>query len=150
MIKVSSLVGVAVFILITAGCSSTPKIDTVTSESTAVVSDNSADKAGEAQNKTVPVTPPPSKSETQPEKKFEDPYELSRFMGDFKQYHKGDPVPDLYRSQEYTISQWQLRNLPAPSEDSHWTYFGGTYVLITDDQGKILRMFDGDIIYKQP
>lgn len=157
MIKVSSLVGVAVFILITAGCSSTSETKESASEGSAVLSDNTTDKAGvsaaalpavaapaqTASEKTTPTV-------TKPEKKFDDPYELSRFMGDFKQYHAGDIVPELYRSNEYNIGKWQQRNLPAPGDGNHWTYFGGTYVLITDAKGKILRMFEGDIIYKQP
>ncbi|MBT0728898.1 hypothetical protein HGT72_01680 [Rosenbergiella nectarea subsp. apis] len=81
-------------------------------------------------------------------KKFNDPLELASFTGDFKQYQAGDTVPAMYRTAQYTISKWQLRKLPAPSAGSHWTYFGGSYVLITDAEGKILRMFSGEIIYR--
>lgn len=106
------------------------------------------------------VVPPVEQStpETQPSaaptpaapaaKQFSDPYEVASFTGDFKRYQAGDTVPDMYRTAQYTISKWQLRKLPAPTAGSHWTYFGGCYVLITDAEGKILRMFSGEIIYR--
>ena len=48
---------------------------------------------------------------------------------------------------EYNIKGWQQRNLPAPDAGSHWTYMGGNYVLITDTEGKILKVYDGEIFY---
>ncbi|MBT0720009.1 hypothetical protein EFZ10_02590 [Tatumella sp. TA1] len=92
--------------------------------------------------------PAPAKPAEPEAKKFNDPLELASFTGDFRQYQAGDVVPDMYRTAQYTISKWQLRKLPAPSAGSHWTYFGGSYVLITDAEGKILRMFSGEIIYR--
>ena len=53
----------------------------------------------------------------------------------------------MYRTDEYNIKQWQARNLPAPDAGSHWTYMGGNYVLITDAEGKILKVYDGEIFY---
>ncbi|MBT0717412.1 hypothetical protein HGT71_03835 [Rosenbergiella epipactidis] len=95
------------------------------------------------------VEQPAPAAPSEPEaKKFNDPLELASFTGDFKQYQAGDVVPAMYRTAQYTISKWQLRKLPAPSAGSHWTYFGGSYVLITDAEGKILRMFSGEIIYR--
>lgn len=69
-------------------------------------------------------------------------------FGDFRHYKIGDIIPALYRTQTYNISKWQLRKIPAPTAGSHWTYFGGDYVLISDEDGKILRIFSGDIIYR--
>ena len=83
-----------------------------------------------------------------PVKKFADPLERSSVFGDFRHYKIGDIIPPLYRTQNYNISKWQLRKIPAPAADSHWTYFGGDYVLIADADGKILRIFSGDIIYR--
>jgi hypothetical protein len=40
---------------------------------------------------------------------------------------------------EYTIKQWQQRNLPAPDANSHWTYMGGSYVLITEPKAKLSK-----------
>ncbi|PLP27121.1 nickel/cobalt homeostasis protein RcnB, partial [Klebsiella michiganensis] len=28
-----------------------------------------------------------------------------------------------------------------------WTYMGGSYVLITETEGKILKIYDGEIFY---
>ncbi|TPG58246.1 RcnB family protein, partial [Ewingella americana] len=38
--------------------------------------------------------------------------------------------------------------LPAPSADSHWTYIGGSYALITNTDGKILKAESGDIFFQ--
>ncbi|MEH5018267.1 RcnB family protein, partial [Escherichia coli] len=46
-------------------------------------------------------------------------YELSSFIADFKHFKPGDTVPEMYRTDEYNIKQWQLRNLPAPGNDSN-------------------------------
>lgn len=111
----------------------------------------------ESNNQVTPAAPedqtsqPPAPSEpTSPATpaKPTDPLELTSFTGDFKQYQAGDVVPDLYRTAQYNISKWSLRKLPAPSAGSHWTYFGGCYVLISDAEGKISRIFSGDIIYR--
>lgn len=74
-------------------------------------------------------------------------YELKDFNADFTHFNIGDTVPELYRTDEYNIKQWQLRNLPAPDAGSHWTYMGGNYVLITDTEGKVLKAYDGEIFY---
>lgn len=72
-------------------------------------------------------------------------YELSSFIADFKHFKPGDTVPEMYRTDEYNIKQWQLRNLPAPDARTHWTYMGGAYVLISDTDGKIIKAYDGEI-----
>ncbi len=74
-------------------------------------------------------------------------YELQDFIADFTKFKIGDTVPQMYRTDEYNIKQWQLRNLPAPDAGSHWTYMGGNYVLITDAEGKVLKVYDGEIFY---
>ena len=74
-------------------------------------------------------------------------YEIQEFIADFTRFHIGDTVPDLYRTEEYNIKQWQLRNLPAPDTGSHWTYMGENYVLIGDADGKIMKAYDGEIFY---
>lgn len=58
----------------------------------------------------------------------------------------------MYRTDEYNIKQWQLRNLPAPDAGTHWTYMGGAYVLINNTDGKIIKAYDGEIfiIAKKP
>lgn len=76
-----------------------------------------------------------------------DQYALKEFTADFTQFHIGDTVPAMYLTPEYNIKQWQQRNLPAPDAGSHWTYMGGNYVLITDTEGKILKVYDGEIFY---
>ena len=57
------------------------------------------------------------------------------------------PYQRMYRTDEYNIKQWQLRNLPAPDAGTHWTYMGGAYVLISDTDGKIIKAYDGEIFY---
>jgi Ni/Co efflux regulator RcnB len=37
--------------------------------------------------------------------------------------------------------------LPAPDAGTRWTYMGGSYVLITETEGKILKIYDGEIFY---
>lgn len=74
-------------------------------------------------------------------------YELSSFIADFKHFKPGDTVPEMYRTDEYNIKQWQLSNLPAPDAGTHWTYMGGAYVLISDTDGKIIKAYDGEIFY---
>ncbi|MGY6028757.1 Ni(II)/Co(II) efflux transporter accessory subunit RcnB [Phytobacter sp. AG2a] len=74
-------------------------------------------------------------------------YEIQAFVADFTKFNIGDTVPEMYRTDEYAIKQYQLRNLPAPDPDTHWTYMGGCYVLITNTDGKIIKAYDGDIFY---
>jgi len=74
-------------------------------------------------------------------------YEVTEFVADFNKYKIGDTVPEMYRSEQYNIKQWQLRNLPAPDAGSHWTYMGGNYVLIADADGKIIKAYNGDIFF---
>lgn len=77
-----------------------------------------------------------------------DPYDVKTFFADFKRFAIGDVVPELYRGKKYEISQWNVRHLPAPEADSHWTYMGGNYVMITNVDGKILQAKSGEIYYK--
>lgn len=74
-------------------------------------------------------------------------YELDGFIADFTHFKIGDTVPELYRTDEYKIKQWQLRNLPAPDAGTYWTYMGENYVLVSEADGKILKAYDGDIFY---
>ncbi|WNN47345.1 RcnB family protein [Siccibacter colletis] len=76
-----------------------------------------------------------------------DSYEIKEFVADFTQFKIGDRVPAMYLTDEYNITKWQLRNLPAPEAGSRWTYMGGNYVQITDAEGKILKAYNGDIFY---
>ncbi|TNV19446.1 RcnB family protein [Buttiauxella sp. B2] len=75
-------------------------------------------------------------------------YEIQEFHADYKPYKIGDIVPDLYRTKPYQIDAWKIRNLPAPEANSHWTYMGGNYVLISDAEGKVLRAMKGEIFYQ--
>jgi Predicted integral membrane protein len=74
-------------------------------------------------------------------------YVLKEFVADFTHFTIGDAVPEMYRTDQYNIKQWQLRNLPAPDAGTHWTYMGGNYVLIGDADGKISKVYDGEIFY---
>lgn len=74
-------------------------------------------------------------------------YEEKEFIADFTKFKIGDTAPSIYQTPEYTIKQYQLRNLPAPDAGTHWTYMGENYVLINDTDGKILKVYNGDIFY---
>lgn len=75
-------------------------------------------------------------------------HEIKSFYDASKLYTLGSTVPDLYRTKPYQIDEWQKRNLPAPDAGSHWTYIGGSYALITDAEGKILKAESGDIFFQ--
>ena len=75
-------------------------------------------------------------------------YELDGVTSDFQQFRVGDTVPALYMTPEYTIKQWQLSNMNEPEANSHWTYMGGSYVLVTEPEGKIVKIYDGEIFYQ--
>lgn len=92
--------------------------------------------------------PAASTPEAAPAAQAQDPLDRKSVFGDFHHYNIGDVVPPLYRSKTYNIAKWQLRKLPAPTADSHWTYMGGDYILISDAEGKILRIISGEIIYR--
>ncbi|SFN23623.1 regulator RcnB of Ni and Co efflux [Izhakiella capsodis] len=74
-------------------------------------------------------------------------YEVKSFFADYKKYIIGDIVPPLYRTKPYYITDYKVRHLPAPQPDSHWTYMGGNYVLISNGEGKILQAKAGEIFY---
>ncbi|HGB3470242.1 TPA: RcnB family protein [Salmonella enterica subsp. diarizonae serovar 61:l,v:z35] len=74
-------------------------------------------------------------------------YELTHFIADDRYYEPGDIVPDVYLMPPYVIKAWWLRNLPPPVPGSHWTWMDGTYVMVTDDVGIIIRGISGDIFY---
>lgn len=74
-------------------------------------------------------------------------YAEQEFVADFTKFKIGDTAPQLYQTPEYTIKQWQSRNLPAPDAGTHWTYMGENYVLIGDADGKIYKAYNGDIFY---
>lgn len=76
-----------------------------------------------------------------------DPYNVKSFFADFTHFAIGDTVPELYRSKKYEVTLWTARHLPAPVPESHWTYMGGNYVMITNAEGKILKAESGDIYY---
>ncbi|WP_428944686.1 RcnB family protein [Pantoea sp. FN060301] len=102
--------------------------------------------AGEAPQSEQPsaINPDGETAPAQPKGK----YDKSSFFADFKQFHIGDIAPESYRQPHYKIGEWQKRHLTPPEEGSHWTYMGGDYVLITDAEGKILKVLSGDIIYQ--
>ena len=74
-------------------------------------------------------------------------YELKEFTADFTQFKPGDKAPAMYLTPEYNIKQWQLRNLPAPDAGKRWTYMGGNYVQISETDGTISKIYDGEIFY---
>ncbi|CAK9886763.1 MAG: Nickel/cobalt homeostasis protein RcnB [Candidatus Erwinia impunctatus] len=112
--------------------------DVAVASAPASTSEASADTAAPtvSDNNSVAVAPDASK------------YDRSEVFADFTHFQAGDVVPELYRSARYNIAEWNKRNLPAPQDGSHWTYMGGSYVLITDAEGRIVRIVSGDILYQ--
>ncbi len=86
---------------------------------------------------------------TKPATKMSESHEIKQFTADFQRFEIGDMAPETYRGKTYEIAQWKQRNLPAPQADSHWTYMGGNYVLISNTTGKILKAESGDIFYSR-
>ncbi|WP_413721383.1 RcnB family protein [Sodalis sp. RH23] len=84
---------------------------------------------------------------TQPQPAAPPSYELNKIIIDDKEHQIGDTVPAKYLTKQYEIVEWQKRHLPAPVENSHWTYASGNYLLITNDTGKILKAESGDIFF---
>jgi len=72
-------------------------------------------------------------------------HDLQSFYLDSKEYQLGDIVPDLYRTKSYEITDWRTRHLPPPDDNSHWTYMAGNYALISNLDGKILKVESGNI-----
>lgn len=148
MKKLTAKFGPLILILLMAGCSSikpNPVIGETPTVKPVSPLELAPEKLTEAHQQT---TAKPSVQPTEAEKQLNDPYELKRFTGAFKSYQASDKVPALYRTEQYKLKQWKLRKLPAPSAGSHWTYFGGAYVEITDSDGVIGRIYSGDNIYR--
>jgi len=75
------------------------------------------------------------------------PYAIKTFFADFQRFNIGSVIPDRYRTKKYEVVDWKTRNLPKPADGTAWTYMGGNYVLITEPEGKILKVYDGEIFY---
>jgi len=102
---------------------------------------------------TSPDNSPAAPSDNAPAVQSQTPpaihsYDIQSFYLDSNQFKIGDTVPDIYRTKPYQIVQWNIRHLPAPDEGAHWTYMAGNYVLITDAEGKILKVKTGDIFFQ--
>ncbi|NDL65475.1 RcnB family protein [Acerihabitans arboris] len=90
---------------------------------------------------------PPAAAPSQPQAATPPSYDLDKIIIDDKEHQIGDTVPGKYLAKPYEIVEWQKRHLPAPEENSHWTYVSGNYLMITNDAGKILKAESGDIFF---
>ncbi len=100
----------------------------------------------ESSGDVAPIRPPQSSGNGGPS--AANNYELTTIIIDYKEHHVGDVVPEEYRKKEYTIVEWQKRNLPAPQAGTHWAYINANYILIADDSGKIVMGKSGDIFFR--
>nr|WP_235192642.1 RcnB family protein [Pantoea sp. IMH] len=126
---------------------SEPQMETPASpEQTPEAAAQTAPDAAEAPQSQPPSAMNPDGETTPAQVKGK--YDKTSFFADFKQFHIGDIAPESYRAPHYKIGEWKKRHLTPPEEGSHWTYMGGDYVLITDNEGKILKVLSGDIIYQ--
>ncbi|EBH8655945.1 hypothetical protein HHY55_004673 [Salmonella enterica] len=73
-------------------------------------------------------------------------YELNYFIADYHYYEPGI-LSRIFLTTPCIIKAWWLRNLPPSVSGSHWTWMDGTYVMVTDDVGVIIRAISGDIFY---
>ena len=55
-------------------------------------------------------------------------YELSSFIADFKHFKPGDTVPEMYRTDEYNIKQWQFDSFLADESHPHMVQPGMVYI----------------------
>lgn len=94
-----------------------------------------------------PATPGAATAPNAAQQQPKEPYEVTEFFSDAQRYTVGSQVPEKYRAKNYEITEWQKRHLPAPDADSHWTYMGGNYVLISNADGTIIKVKSGDIFF---
>ncbi|WP_130833859.1 RcnB family protein [[Erwinia] mediterraneensis] len=96
----------------------------------------------------APESPPATATAPQAAPATPADHDLTTVIIDYKEHQIGDVVPPEYLTKPYEITEWKKRNLPAPEENSHWTYVSGNYLLITNDTGKILQAKSGDIFFQ--
>lgn len=75
-------------------------------------------------------------------------FRVQDFISDYHHYKIGDVAPDIYFTQEYCIKKWDIRHLPPPLKNAHWSYMYGTYVMLNDINHKIIMAFNSDIFYR--
>ena len=63
-----------------------------------------------------------------------------RGAGPDHSWHKGDRLPDSYRSNQYVVNDWQSRHLRQPPSGYHWVQVNGDYVLAAIATGVIADM----------
>jgi Ni/Co efflux regulator RcnB len=62
---------------------------------------------------------------------------VERGAGPDHSWHKGDRLPDSYRSNQYVVNDWQSRHLRQPPSGYHWVNVNGDYVLAAVATGVI-------------
>ena len=151
MRKLQMVLCSAIFSTVLSGCASSDPAESTQQEAAPIsevsAPDNAAMEAPAVVAAAEDNVEQPSQQASEPAFDPNDPYKVTTFTADFKQFTLGDIVPDLYRTKQYEITNWKVRHLPAPSTGTHWTYMGGNYVLISNDAGKILDAKSGDIYY---
>jgi Ni/Co efflux regulator RcnB len=55
-------------------------------------------------------------------------------------WHRGDRLPNEYRSNQYVVDDWRGHHLSAPPRGYHWVQTGGDYVLVAITTGIILQL----------
>ncbi len=83
--------------------------------------------------KPAPVrhAPPPMQHDDHP-----DP----RGAGPDHAFHRGDRLPEQYRSNQYVVDDWRNHHLTAPPRGYHWVQTGGDYVLAAIATGVIAQL----------
>lgn len=63
-----------------------------------------------------------------------------RGAGPDHRWHRGDRVPQQYRSRHYVVNDWRMHHLSQPPRGYHWVQYGGDYLLIAIATGVIAQI----------
>lgn len=64
-------------------------------------------------------------------------HEGDHFAWQGHDFRRGERAPERFRGDDYRLSDWRDRGLPAPPHGQHWAYIDGNYVLIAAATGII-------------
>ena len=66
-----------------------------------------------------------------------------RGAGPDRRFHRGDRLPNDYRSRQYVVEDWRDHRLSAPPRGHRWVQVGADYVLIVIATGVISQIILG-------
>ncbi|WP_313297862.1 RcnB family protein [Diaphorobacter sp.] len=72
------------------------------------------------------------------------PQAYHRGAGPDHRWHRGDRIPQAYRTRSYVVDDWRYHRLSAPPRGYQWVQYGGDYLLIAIATGVIASMVLGN------